>query len=481
MSGSKRVRIARVWTKLPASWLPFADAGTVEFPLRRLLRLGCFQLAVGVSTTLLTGTLNRVMIVELGVPTALVALMVSVPLLAAPLRALIGYRSDTHQSVLGWRRVPFIWFGSLLQFGGLAIMPFALILLSGDTRGSVASARIAAALAFALVGIGMHTTQTAGLALATDLAPERVRPRAVALLYLMLLVGLVASSLTFGALLSNFSQIRLIQTIQGAAVVTMALNMVALWRQEPRRRWSAGDAAETAPDFRMALAALRRAPGVVRLLVSVALGTAAFGMQDILLEPYGGQILHLSVGATTSLTATAALGSVAAFAIAARMLERGSDPIRVAAMGALVGVAAFASVIFASPLESVMLFRSGTLLIGFGNGLFAVGTLTAVMDIRDAAHRGLALGSWGAVQATSAGVTLAAGGLIRDAVASVASTGALGPAMQAASVPYSVVYHLEIGLLFATLVALGPLVAPSRRRERTGGDRRAFGLAEIPG
>jgi BCD family chlorophyll transporter-like MFS transporter len=53
--------------------------------------------------------------------------------------------------------------------------------------------------------------------------------------------------------------------------------------------------------------------------------------------------------------------------------------------------------------------------------------------------------------------------------------------MQAASVPYSVVYHLEIGLLFATLVALGPLVAPSRRRERTGGDRRAFGLAEIPG
>ena len=480
MRTGKRINVARVWTRLPAQWLPFADAGTVEFPLRRLLRLGCFQLAVGMAMTLLTGTLNRVMIVELGVPTALVALMVSVPLLAAPFRALIGHRSDTHRSVLGWRRVPFIWFGSLLQFGGLAIMPFALILLSGDTNGSVASARIAAAMAFALVGIGMHTTQTAGLALATDLAPERVRPRAVALLYLMLLVGLVASSLVFGALLTDFSQVRLIQVIQGAAVLTMALNVIALWQQEPRRRWTADQVQESTPDFRTAWTALKQAPGAARLLASVALGTAAFGMQDILLEPYGGQILHLTVGATTSLTATAALGSVAAFAWAARILERGGDPIRVAATGALIGVVAFACVIFASPLESVTLFRSGTLLIGFGNGLFAVGTLTAVMDIRESAHRGLALGAWGAVQASSAGVTLAVGGVVRDLVATLASTGMLGTAMRAPSVPYSVVYHVEIGLLFATLIALGPLVAPVRGRAAAA-SRRSFGLAELPG
>ena len=33
--------------------------------------------------------------------------------------------------LLGWRRVPYIWWGSMLQFGGFAIMPFSLILLSG--------------------------------------------------------------------------------------------------------------------------------------------------------------------------------------------------------------------------------------------------------------------------------------------------------------------------------------------------------------
>ena len=84
---------------------------------------------------LLVGTLNRVLIVEFGVHAWLVALMVSLPLLFAPFRALMGYKSDTHRSAFGWKRVPYIWMGSGLQFGGLAIMPFSLLLLGGDHDG----------------------------------------------------------------------------------------------------------------------------------------------------------------------------------------------------------------------------------------------------------------------------------------------------------------------------------------------------------
>jgi BCD family chlorophyll transporter-like MFS transporter len=49
------------------------------------------------AVVLLTGTLNRIMIVELGVAAWLIAvMMVSLPLVFAPLpRALIGFRSDT--------------------------------------------------------------------------------------------------------------------------------------------------------------------------------------------------------------------------------------------------------------------------------------------------------------------------------------------------------------------------------------------------
>jgi BCD family chlorophyll transporter-like MFS transporter len=461
--------------------LPFADAATPELPLARLLRLALFQVAVGMAVVLLNGTLNRVMIVELGVPAWLVALMVSLPLVFAPLRALIGFRSDTHRSVLGWRRVPYIWFGSLMQFGGFAIMPFALIILSGDTTAPAWVAQAAAALAFLLVGAGLHTTQTAGLALATDLAPDSARPRVVALLYVMLLVGMVASALVFGALLAEFSQIRLIQVVQGAAALTMVLNVVALWKQEVRNpALTARDRVH--PTFAEAWARFRSIGRTGRILTAVGLGTAGFSMQDILLEPYGGQVLNLSVGQTTMLTAILAGGTLVGFALAARQLARGSDPFRLAALGALAGIAAFSAVVFAGPLHSVALFRAGTALIGFGGGLFAVGTLTAAMDLARDGTSGLALGAWGAVQATSAGLAIAAGGAIRDLVQGLVAAGSLGPGFSdpaiAPSVGYAVVYHIEIALLFATLIAIGPLV---RVRSGSGRPQSRFGLAEFPG
>ena len=226
--------IVKGWQGLGPRFLPFADAATRDLPLGRLLRLSLFQVSVGMAIVLLTGTLNRVMIVELGVPAWLVGIMVSLPIVFAPFRALIGFKSDTHRSVLGWRRVPYIWFGTMMQFGGFAILPFALLVLTGNGHGSAVWGEIGAALAFLLVGAGIHTTQTAGLALANDLASPETRPRVVALLYVMLLLGMVVSALVFGTLLQDFSAVQLIQIIQAVAVITVVLNAIAMWKQEAR-------------------------------------------------------------------------------------------------------------------------------------------------------------------------------------------------------------------------------------------------------
>jgi len=457
-------KLSKRWMQIGMRYLPFADAATPDLPMSRLLRLSLFQVSVGMAVVLLVGTLNRVMIVELGVPAWLVAVMVSLPLVFAPARAVIGFKSDTHASKLGWRRVPFIWFGSLLQFGGFAFMPFSLLLLSGDTTGPMWLGQVAAALAFLLVGAGLHTTQTAGLALACDLSAPEKQPRVVALLFGMLLLGMVVSAVVFGLLLAHFSEVRLIQVVQGAALTTMVLNVIALWKQEPR---VVGGIRRPAvqPRFGESLRAFRdTARRPVRQLVALGLGTIAFSMQDILLEPYGGQVLHLHVSTTTALSALLAAGGLTGFAVAAHMLARGSDPYRVAAFGTLSGLVAFPAGIFSGPLLSLPLFAFGTALIGFGAGLFAHCTLTVAMSLAPRGQVGLVLGVWGAVQASAAGTAVAAGGLIRDAVAAFGSAGTLGTAFADPSVGYSVVYHIETGLLFATLVAIGPLV----RRVRSG-------------
>ena len=443
------------WRNVGVGLLPFADAATAELPLGRLLRLSLFQVTVGMAAVLLIGTLNRVMIVELGLPAWVVAVMISLPLVFAPFRMLVGHRSDIHKSVLGWKRVPYIWFGTLLQFGGLAIMPFALILLSGDSHGPPIVGQAGAALAFLLTGAGLHTVQTSGLALATDLAPERARPKVVALLCAMLLVGSVGAAVGFGFLLHPFSELRLVKVVQGAGLLTMVLNGIALWKQEARDPNRAAPA--LTPSFRERWAAYTSTGRAGRRLLAIGMGTMAFSMQDVLLEPYGGRVLHLSVSATTSLTALLAIGGGTGLWLAARALAKGSDPYRVSGFGALAGLAAFACVILAAPMASAGLFAAGVGLVGFGAGLFAHGTLTASMNMAQKDATGLALGAWGAVQAMAAGVAIATGGLLSDAVGAFARSGGLGAVLQTSATGYSAVYALEIVLLFGTLIALGPL------------------------
>ncbi|MEO0342652.1 MAG: PucC family protein [Pseudomonadota bacterium] len=448
-------------TQFTQAMLPFADAASENLRLGQLLRLSLFQVSVGMATVMLVGTLNRVMIVELGVPAILVALMVALPVLVAPFRAFLGYRSDTHRSAVGWKRVPYIWFGSLWQFGGLAIMPFALLVLSGDQMvGPEWAGVVLAAIAFVMTGLGLHMTQTAGLALAADQADEEKRPRVVALLYVMFLIGMGISALIIGVLLQNFTPLHLIQVVQGTAVMTLVLNLIALWKQEKLNPMTKSQREAPRPDFRTAWADLARESSVRRLIIVICLGTAAFTMQDVLLEPYGGEVLGLSVSATTMLTGAWAVGALFGFAMASRWLTKGVDMFAMGGRGVLIGIASFSAVIISEPLSSTALFFGGALGIGAGAGLFAVSTLVAamMMPVKGAAGRGLALGAWGAAQATATGLAIALGGTIKTTVSTLAESGALGEVLNRAGTGYSVVYHIEIGLLFATLIALGPMV-----------------------
>jgi BCD family chlorophyll transporter-like MFS transporter len=479
--------VTRAMTKrLAVRFLPFADAASDQLPLGQLLRLSLFQVSVGMATVMLLGTLNRVMIVELSVPAMLVAIMIAIPVLVAPFRAILGFRSDTHKSALGWKRVPYMWFGTLWQFGGLAIMPSCLLVLGGDVYHEIPFAgEVLAALAFLMTGLGLHMTQTAGLALASDRASDETRPRVVALLYVMFLVGMGVSAIVIGWLLRDFTAIKLIQVVQATAAMTLVLNLIALWKQEHVRPMSAEERAQPRPSFRAAWDDFAAGGQAGRLLLVVFIGTLGFTMQDVLLEPYGGEILGLSVSATTFLTAMWAAGALIGFAIAARWLSGGINPYRMCGRGLLVGLAAFSAVIFAAPMGSNTLFFAGAGLIGLGGGLFSVATLTAAMTMpaQGIAGRGLALGAWGAAQATAAGVGVALGGTLRDTINAAVSGGAWGEALNDPSTGYSVVYHLEIALIFATLIVLGPLVrirAIQSYDRNQNGEAGKIGLADFP-
>jgi BCD family chlorophyll transporter-like MFS transporter len=85
------------------------------------------------------------------------------------------------------------------------------------------------------------------------------------------------------------------------------------------------------------------------------------------------------------------------------------------------------------------------------------------------------------VQASAAGLAILGGGALRDGVGHLAVQGWFGSVMQSPVTGYSVVYHLEMFLLFAALVAIGPLVRrASTRKPPVAGDTGRFGLADLP-
>ena len=179
------------------------------------------------------------------------------------------------------------------------------------------------------------------------------------------------------------------------------------------------------------------------------------------------------------LTGAWAAGALAGFCLAGRSLSHGGDPLRLAGTGLVAGIAAFLLVLFAAPFASILLLYAGAFAIGLGLGLFSVGTLTETMVRARGEGAGLALGAWGAVQASCAGLAIAIGGALRDALSHTASAGGLSGALNTPAAGYAGVYIIEIMLLLAALVALGPLVA-RRRADSPQPIAGPFGLCEFP-
>jgi BCD family chlorophyll transporter-like MFS transporter len=82
---------------------------------------------------------------------------------------------------------------------------------------------------------------------------------------------------------------------------------------------------------------------------------------------------------------------------------------------------------------------------------------------------GLALGAWGAVQATAAGAGVALGGIGRDAVHALASRGVFGEALATPATGYAFIYCIEIVLLLATLGAMMALLRSDAQRSPAHG------------
>jgi len=404
------------------------------------IRLAFFPIAYGLSGALIGGTLNRIMIAELGLPATLVGFFFAVPLLISPVRVWLGYRSDGFP-LFDRRREPYIIIGTLLI--GLGII--SAVVLSVNIAQTSLTLFIGGLLAFTLYGIGRNLGHNTFQALLSDRFSGDQKDRAITLYEVATLLGLVAGAGGLGSALEEYEPARLLSVAIGVAAVVLVLaTFAALW-QEPRgeKLQTAAEKAREVP-FKKVLREYVFADPQVRTFFALVfftfVGTLA---QDVLLEPYGALVLGMSVGETTRLTAFWGVGVMIAMLLSGTILVKWLGFMRLMRIGMVSSIIVFMGLIVAGMMGNPGLFKGMVFVMGLGTGLAGAGMLTGVISFTTAIRAGMLMGVWGVANMVGHAFGSLMGGGIVDLVRGLTGGNAFAA--------YGTVFAFEVIMLLVAL------------------------------
>jgi len=424
-----------------------AKAAQAGFGWLGILRIGIVQAAIGALVMLATTVLNRIMVVELSLAAAIPAGLVAWHYGVQLARPLWGHGSDK-----GRARTPWIIGGlAVLAAGGLLATQATLLMASSFPFGLAL-----AVIAYSLIGIGVGAGGTSALALlASGVAPER-RAAAAAVTWIMMVGGIVASAITVGKLLIPYSPERLFAVACGLAAVMVALVVLATFRLERQAgHFRDDDAGAPAPDFRAAIAEIWAEAPARRFTVFIFVSMIAFSMQDLILEPFTGLVFGLAPGESTKTVGQFHQGGILIGMILAGIggsafTAKRADGLRPWVVGGCLasglGLGGLGLAAVSGPPWPLEL---NLMILGLGNGVFAVASIGAMMGLAGAGattREGVRMGVWGASQAIAFGL----GGLV-GAVGLDLARAALGEVGAA----FQLIFAIEAGtFVLAALLAV---------------------------
>ncbi len=371
----------------------------------QLGRLGLVQAAIGAVVVLLTTTINRVIVVELGMPASvpgvLVALHFGVQLV---LRPRLGHASDHIGSRTNWIRGGLV----VCAIGGVAVAATLPIMRSEPLLGIAL-----ASLASVLLGVGVSAAGTPLLALMSERASREQRAGAAAITWILMIVGIIITAATSGRLLDPFSFAQLTRVAAGvgiAGVIVAVLATIGIERGE--RPVSAPSSRHSDASFGEALRTVLAEPASRLFAGFVFLAMFAYSAQDLILEPFAGIAFGMTPGESTSLSGTHHGGVLIGMILAAILASRRGQLRQWAAAGCAASALAYIALAFAPAMHDVRAFRAIVVLLGLSNGVFAIGAIGSMMALtgdRADGRAGLRLGVFGAAQATAYAIGTLAG------------------------------------------------------------------------
>ncbi len=415
-------------------------------PVGRNIKIGFFHLGSGMADVITTGIWNRIMISDLGFAATPVGLLVSLRYFLAPFAVWAGRASD-RRAYLGYRRLFWIWGGRLLMLLSVFGLGWATAALTSGADGLLPW--VAIVLSMLAFSFGTAVSGSTFLALIYDRSTEAQRGRAVGIVWTFLLLGFTVGGIVFGILLASnpfytlnyylaprnnttlffhqdyeFTPDSLFGVFLVAGLILGFLWFFSLLGEEKRLRGAAAReavsggeaAAEISTSVWADLRLVWRSPAMRFFLFYLALSMAFAFSQDLILEPFAGEVFNMPPHVTTRFAAywgsTAIAGTVLFLFLSRRY--KWLNNTTMSYMGVIVLVATFALFTLSAFAQIRSLVTPGLVLLGIGLGIWNVGTLGLMMDMSPAGRAGTFLGFWTLVVTLGRGVGVSGGGILRD-------------------------------------------------------------------
>jgi MFS transporter, BCD family, chlorophyll transporter len=394
------------------------------------MRLGLFQMGLGMMSVMVFGVLNRVLIKELAVPSTIATVILALTLFVAPARIIFGQLSDT-KPLFGYHRTGYIWLGAAgLAFNAIVSVQVmwqlgASLKLEGWTLATYGWAGLLGAV-FALYGLSVSMCSTPFATLLVDVTDEEDRSRVVAVDWSMLIGGTIVGAITIGVLLKSLEinatiaqvQVQIDRLFVIIPAIVCLLTLVSTWGVE--RKYSRFTRRVSTPhqgshlSLGRALAILTASRQTQVFFTFLVVMTLGLFIQDPILETYGGEVFDLPVGKTASLNAYWGGGTLLGLSAAGFWFIPKLGKQKTARLGCMLVAASMLLLIAAGFTHNPKFLQLALLLFGICSGLVTTGAITLMLDLTVPETAGTFIGAWGLSQALAKGLATVFGGVALD-------------------------------------------------------------------
>lgn len=408
-----------------------------EISILTILRLGLFNLGIGLISVLTLAVLNRVMIAELSLPASIAGGVLAISQLVSPSRVWLGQLSDS-KKLFGFHRTGYIRSGIVIS--GIAIfLAVQVVWLLGENTQlnngwswnfTTVIASIILGIIFIIQGIAIGASSTPFTALLVDISEENKRPKLVAIIWSMLMVGIVIGGISGKIIFSNIGavegEIIPLENLQPpinsiflvVPIIVFFLTMIATWGVEKKySRYhlrSSFTQGEGGIGFKKALKVLTSSRQTGIFFSFLVMITLSLFMQEAILEPYGAEIFNMSIGDTTLLNSYWGVGILIGYGTTGFMVIPHLGKNQTAKLGCILVGLSFFFIILAGLSGDANILKGAMVLFGIAAGISTIASISLMLDFTATETAGTFVGAWGLAQSLSRGVAIALGGWILD-------------------------------------------------------------------